>query len=587
MDNDVAGKTEVIDSSPDWENGSARGGEVFVRSIVLGGQAWQLLGQPTEAFLSGYLTRLPLALGIGVFLFWEALSGLGLFYSKWSRDHALRKQDRIFGSVWRSLTEGVVVAGTDGKFLLFNDCAQKILGIGLKDVSPSEWSSTYGCYYPDTQTPFPSDRLPLARAMRGEEVREEEIFIRNPRVPAGVWISVGGSPLVDEDGASAGGVVVFRDISERRKQQQALERLYNVVEQTADTVFITNRDGMIEYVNPAFEATTGYSRAEALGNSPRILKSGKYSPGHYQELWKTLLNGEVYRSTITNRKKNGDMYQAEQTITPMKDSEGRVTHFVSLLKDVTERIRTEEREIEMHYAAMVQKKLYPEQPPQLEGFDIAGAVFPAEATCGDYFDYLDMSNGALGIVIGDVCGHGLGPALIMSETRAFVRSLCQARSEFSQILDPVNKWLHADLESGSFVTLLLTYIDAPARRLVYTNAGHPPGYLLDRSGALKAVLNSTGFPLGLFPNSTYGDGASVEFGPGDLVVLLTDGITESEAPDGSAFEGERVLEVIRAHQDEPAEHIVLHVRRALWDFTEGMKPADDLTIVVCKATPPD
>ena len=344
---------------------------------------------------------------------------------------------------------------------------------------------------------------------------------------------------------------------------------------------------MIEYVNPAFEATTGYSRAEALGNSPRILKSGKYSPGHYQELWKTLLNGEVYRSTITNRKKNGDMYQAEQTITPMKDSEGRVTHFVSLLKDVTERIRTEEREIEMHYAAMVQKKLYPEQPPQLEGFDIAGAVFPAEATCGDYFDYLDMSNGALGIVIGDVCGHGLGPALIMSETRAFVRSLCQARSEFSQILDPVNKWLHADLESGSFVTLLLTYIDAPARRLVYTNAGHPPGYLLDRSGALKAVLNSTGFPLGLFPNSTYGDGASVEFGPGDLVVLLTDGITESEAPDGSAFEGERVLEVIRAHQDEPAEHIVLHVRRALWDFTEGMKPADDLTIVVCKATPPD
>jgi PAS domain S-box-containing protein len=477
----------------------------------------------------------------------------------------------------------VIVAGADGKFLLFNETAQRILGIGPKEVSPSEWSSTYGCYYPDMRTPYPPEQLPLSRALRGLEVRESEVFIRNVNVPGGLWISVNGAPLVEEDGAPAGGVVVFRDITEPRKQREALERLSNAVEKTADTVFITNRDGVIEYVNPAFEATTGYSSAEALGNNPRILKSGKVEAEKYRDLWKNILNGEVYRTTTINRKKSGELYHAEQTITPMKNSEGQVTHFVSVLKDVTENLERQKREIEMHYASMVQKKLYPVESPKLAGFDIEGAVFPAEATCGDYFDYLSMPNRALGIAIGDVCGHGLGPAFIMAETRAYVRSLAKGCSEPNEILDPINEWLHSDLEEASYVTLLLARIDVSARSLVYANAGHTPGYILDRAGRLKAVLDSTGLPLGMFPHSKCAASERLDFVPGDLLVLLTDGITESEGPDGSMFEGDRVLEVIRAHQEEPAEQIVLHVRRAIWDFTQSVKPYDDLTIVVCKA----
>lgn len=705
-----ASSVEIF-ASPGWDALASRAGSVFERSIVLGEQNWRLRGLPTELFLSEHLTALPAALGIGVFLFWETLCGFGLSVSRLVRDQALRKQEHLYGSVWRSLNEGVIVAEPDGRFRLFNESAKKILGLGPRQIDLEEWSSTYGCFHPEDGTVYPSDQLPLARALRGEVVRNAEIFIRNPHLPDGVYINVSGSPLVDDDGASAGGVVVFHDvtpakkadralkqslkeledvkyaldqaaivavtdreggliyvndkfceisgyareellgrnhsivnsgyhpksffddlwktisagriwrkvirnrsksgshywvdttivplaseeekperylaiqsdITERRRQQETLERLSNAVEQTADTVFIANREGVIEYVNPAFENTTGYSRGEAVGQTPRIFKSGTYDASFYRELWEKILRGEVYQSTTINRKKSGELFHAEQTITPMRDMDGNVTHFVSVLKDVTERLQARERELEMHYASLVQKKLYPEQSPKIEGFDIAGAVFPAEATCGDYFDFLGMTNGELGIAIGDVCGHGLGPALIMAETRAYVRSLARRCTELNEILSPINDWLHADLEEGSYVTFLVVCVDTVSRKLVWANAGHTPGYLIGRSGEPKAVLQSTGFPLGMFPGSSYERGDNLAMEAGDLLVLITDGIPDSESADGEAFSEKRLLDVVRAHREEPAEQIILHVRRAIYEFTGGAKPNDDLTIVICKA----
>src|SRR5205814_8146866 len=102
-------------------------------------------------------------------------------------------------------------------------------------------------------------------------------------------------------------------------------------------VLITNPAGTIEYVNPAFEVMTGYTAAEVVGQSPRILKSGKHDAAFYADLWKTILSGKVYNGVLVNRRKNGDLFDVELTITPIKDARGRITHFVSTDKDVTER----------------------------------------------------------------------------------------------------------------------------------------------------------------------------------------------------------------------------------------------------------
>jgi two-component system, cell cycle sensor histidine kinase and response regulator CckA len=141
------------------------------------------------------------------------------------------------------------------------------------------------------------------------------------------------------------GAVVFnfRDVTDRRRAEEKLRKLSSAVEQAADIVVITDREGRIEYVNPAFELLTGYTREEAVGQNPRLLKSGTQDARFYQEMWQTILRGEVYRGVMINRKKNGELYYAEKTITPVRDFEGRITHFISNDRDITERRKLEEQ----------------------------------------------------------------------------------------------------------------------------------------------------------------------------------------------------------------------------------------------------
>jgi len=142
--------------------------------------------------------------------------------------------------------------------------------------------------------------------------------------------------------------VIFTDITERKLAEAEMRKLSSAIEQTADSVLITNRAGEIEYVNPAFEKITGYSRNEAVGQTPRIVKSGKQGVAFYQHLWKTILGGDVYSDVLINRRKDGSQYYEEKTITPLKNAEGEITHFISTGKDVSERMQAQER---MEYMA--------------------------------------------------------------------------------------------------------------------------------------------------------------------------------------------------------------------------------------------
>jgi PAS domain S-box-containing protein len=127
----------------------------------------------------------------------------------------------------------------------------------------------------------------------------------------------------------------------QQSAEESLRKFSRAVEQSADAVVITDRQGIIEYVNPAFEALTGYSRDEACGKTPRILKSGEQGPEVYQEMWRTILAGNVFRGILVNRKKNGELYYVEESICPIRDGDGQVTHFVSNGRDLTERLRLE------------------------------------------------------------------------------------------------------------------------------------------------------------------------------------------------------------------------------------------------------
>jgi len=136
---------------------------------------------------------------------------------------------------------------------------------------------------------------------------------------------------------------MVRDITDMRQAEARMRQLSGAVEQTADSVLITDRRGVIEYVNPAFERTTGYTRDEAIGQTPNLVKSGRQGKSFYAEMWKTILTGQVFSDVFVNRRKDGSYYFEEKTITPLKDGQGQVTHFVSTGKDVTERMEVQEQ----------------------------------------------------------------------------------------------------------------------------------------------------------------------------------------------------------------------------------------------------
>ena len=136
---------------------------------------------------------------------------------------------------------------------------------------------------------------------------------------------------------------IVRDITERKIHDAQVSKLSSVMEQTADIVIVTDTTGNIEYVNPSFEKITGYTYTEAVNNTPRLLASGKHKPEFYKHLWDTITSGNSYSNIFINRRKDGSLFYEEKTITPIKDYAGKITHFVSTGKDISERIQVQER----------------------------------------------------------------------------------------------------------------------------------------------------------------------------------------------------------------------------------------------------
>jgi serine phosphatase RsbU (regulator of sigma subunit) len=240
-----------------------------------------------------------------------------------------------------------------------------------------------------------------------------------------------------------------------------------------------------------------------------------------------------------------------------------------------------EREREFSLAREIQQGLFPKAPPTLAGFAIAGASQPSQETGGDYFDFIPMADGNWGIAVGDASGHGIGAALVMAETRAYLRALAATHTDPSELLHAVNERLVEDIGAGRFVTMFLARLDPRTRGLVYSNAGHWPGYVFDARGEVKLVLQSASPPLGLNQRRDVPDRPAIMLDSGDLVFLLSDGIVEAISGSGEFFGIDRALEVVRAHRHEAPGEIIsalFHEVREWFQSAQG----DDLTAIVIK-----
>ena len=500
-------------------------------------------------------------------------------------DKALGCEAEALRSIVEMLPTGIVLIDAEGNLLFHNRAAQEILG--AEDAArggPSDWTSAFGWYLPDKTTLLSPEELPMVRGLRGEDIYDALLFVRNASRPDGVWISATVRPLRDDRGRINSAVMICREVNGGRMSQQSRVLLSQVVEQIADGVLLTDKQGFIEYVNPAFETMTGFSHDDVRGRSPQILKHGMQDPVFDQRHSGELLSGRPLQTTTINRKKTGEIYHVEETISPISDDAGNITHFVTVMQDVTEALNRQEHEVQLRLARQIQQKFYG-VAPIVPGFDVAGAAYPAYETSGDYFDFIPLPHNRLGIAVGDVEGHGFGSALVMALTRAYVHSFAALGLEVDQILTQVNRMLVNDLGDGCFVTLMLASLDIETRSLVFASAGHVPGYVLSPSGPVEHTLESSGPPLGLFPQVGFSRSPSITLEPGQLLVLLTDGITESATPDGGEWGAHGALDYLRASGNHTAHQLVDGLYREARRFAGSELQRDDITSVVVRVAP--
>jgi serine phosphatase RsbU (regulator of sigma subunit) len=235
---------------------------------------------------------------------------------------------------------------------------------------------------------------------------------------------------------------------------------------------------------------------------------------------------------------------------------------------------------ELEIAKQVQARLFPQTLPQLNTLDYAGVCIQARAVGGDYYDFLDLGRGALGLVIADTSGKGIAAALLMANLQANLRSQSAiALAQPERFLQSVNQLFCKNTVDSAYATLFFGQYDDQARRLRFANCGHYSGVLL-REGKTLERLDSTGTVLGLFPEWD----CSIEerqFSPGDILALYTDGVTEAFDSSGEEYGETRLIDGLRKKRDLPSQSLLTEIVQDIQRFS-GPEQYDDITLMIAR-----
>lgn len=241
-------------------------------------------------------------------------------------------------------------------------------------------------------------------------------------------------------------------------------------------------------------------------------------------------------------------------------------------------------EFEIELAQTVQRSLLPEQVPDTPALEVAAFSRPAQFISGDYFDFFRFADGAHGLAIADVAGHGIAASLHMASLQALLRTLIPISDSTAGVVDHLHNLLVHNVRFSNFVTLFLGAFDVASRRLAFTNAGHNPPLVLKQNGSVTSPgvwLWPTGPALGLVENSEFSTGM-LQLHPGDLLLLYTDGVTEAENPSGDQFDRTGLEQAAARNLHLPARELVQAIRLELEAFTNQRPLEDDATLLAVR-----
>jgi PAS domain S-box-containing protein len=249
-------------------------------------------------------------------------------------EEALRESEERFRIIFEQAAVGIARISLEGNWLMVNQRLCELLGYSQAELLARTFQEV-------TSTDLDINLMGITALLAGgqESYMLETRYPRKDGSLAQLQVSV--SLARDASGNPESFLSVIEDITARKQSEEDLIRLATAVEQAAESIVITDTNGVVRYVNPAFECTTGYSREEIIGQNPSILKGGKHDSAFYANLWETIKSGAVWTGHFTNRKKDGSIYEEEATISPVRDASGTIVNFVAVKRDVTKEVGLE------------------------------------------------------------------------------------------------------------------------------------------------------------------------------------------------------------------------------------------------------
>ena len=246
-------------------------------------------------------------------------------------EEALKESEARFRTISENAPVLINSFDKDGRCLFWNTQCQKTFGWTIEEIN--EQDVGMALFYPDTA--LCEEAISSVTTDPDGHFREWHPVTKDGKTLSIMWANFG---LPNGQVFSMG-----HDITERKQAEAQKDRLTAAVEQSAESIVITNAEGVIEYINPAFERITGYSLADTLGNTPRMLKSGKQDEAFYSDLWRTIASGEIWRGQMVNKRQNGGFYTESNVISSVKDSAGKIVNYVAVKTDITRELIREEK----------------------------------------------------------------------------------------------------------------------------------------------------------------------------------------------------------------------------------------------------
>ncbi|MFA4878333.1 MAG: SpoIIE family protein phosphatase [Methanoregula sp.] len=516
------------------------------------------------------------------------------------------------------LPDATFVIDLEGKVIAWNKAMEMVTGV------PAE--SMLGKSNYEYALPFYKERKPmLANLIFMPEVEIEkrydtierigdtlvvDIFIEDFQ-PGGVFFWAKASPLYDPQGNVTGAIETIRDITIRKRAEQEIVRskrsLADIISFLPDATFAIDREGIVITWNKAMEELTGIPAASMIGKG-----DFEYATPFYHDRRPMLANlifmpeADV-ENLYTHVAREGDTLVVDTFIqnlrgragryfwakaSPLYDPQGNITGAIETIRDITERREMEGKlarsNAELQIAADIQKSFMPEVIPQITGFDIAAMTVMAKEVGGDFFDVIPfeiiaLDKGTLGLIVADVSGKGVPAALFMALSRIVVRVNALWHRDPAKAIFDSNNIIAQDSKSGMFVTLFFGTLKEKDRTLTYVNAGHnPPVLFRSRDGTIEDLM-PTGIVLGAVENREYYS-ESVTISPDDVLVMYTDGVTESINAQEELFGEERLYAILRENSTLPAREIIDRILSGIVEFTGDMPQFDDITLLVIKGT---